>query len=81
MTFAIDLKQVIEDIFIKFGMETLEFNVICGNPIEHSYDRIVQRLGGQILCTRHARAKDLAGNLLDDKIYEIQRSQFLEHIK
>ena len=80
-TFSRDLKQVIDDIFMKFGMRTLEFCVICGNPIEKSYDKIVQKIGGDILCVRHARAKDLAGNILDDKMYEITREAYLNYKK
>lgn len=75
-TFAKDLRQVIDDIFVKFGMETLEFSVICGNPVEKSYDRVVKRAGGRILCQRHARAQDLSGNLCDDKLYEITMQDY-----
>ena len=39
-TFGMDLRQVIDDIFCKFNMQRMEFNVVCGNPIEKSYDRI-----------------------------------------
>lgn len=78
LTFGLDLRQVIDDIFMKFGMSTLEFSVICGNPVEKSYDRIVQRLGGKILCIRHNRAKDLYGNIHNDKLYEITREEYLK---
>ncbi len=77
MTFGRDLRTVIDDVFRKFGMETLEFNVIIGNPAEQSYDRIVHRIGGRILCIRHARARNLAGDICDDKVYEITRAEYL----
>lgn len=77
MTFGRDLCTVIDDIFIKFGMETFEFAVIIGNPAEQHYDRIVRKIGGRVLCIRHARAQDLAGNVCDDKLYEITRAEYL----
>lgn len=77
VTFGHDLCTVIDDIFMKFGMETFEFSVIIGNAAERSYDRLVRRIGGRILCTRHARAQDLAGNVCDDKLYEITRAEYL----
>ena len=77
LTFGKALRQVIEDCFLKFGMEVVEWCAICGNPIERSYDRMCKRLGGRIVGTRHKRAKDMAGNVHDDKLYEILREDYL----
>lgn len=76
-TFGRDLRTVVDDIFMKFGMETFEFSVIIGNPVERNYDRMVHKIGGRILCIRHARAQDLAGNVCNDKVYEITREEYL----
>lgn len=76
--FGMDLCQAIDDIFCKFGMNRLEFHVVIGNPIEKNYDRMAKKYGGRILCTRHDVARDLAGNLCDDKSYEIMRKDYLE---
>ena len=75
------LRQVITDCFLKFGMEVVEWNVICGNPIEKSYDKMCEKLGGHIVGIRHRRAMDLAGNIHDNKSYEILREDFLKAIK
>lgn len=80
-TFGRALRQVITDCFLKFGMEVVEWNVICGNPVEQSYDKICKRLGGHIIGVRHHRAMDMAGNIHDDKAYEILRADFMEAIK
>ena len=80
-TFGKALKQVIEDCFLKFGLNVVEWNVICGNPIERSYDRMCEKLGGRIIGIRHRRVKDMAGNICDDKIYEILREDFLATMK
>lgn len=80
LTFGLALRQVIMDCFLKFGMEVVEWNVVCGNPIERSYDKICEKLGGSIIGIRHRRAKDLAGNIYDDKTYEILRENFLKAV-
>lgn len=67
LSFGKALRQVIEDCFLKFGMEVVEWNVVCGNPIEKSYDRMCQKLGGRIIGVRHNRTKDLAGNIHNDR--------------
>lgn len=76
-TFGRDLCQVIDDIFCKFNMNRLEFAVVIGNPVERSYDRMVEKYGGKILCIRHDVAKDMAGNIHDDKSYEIMQRDYL----
>lgn len=77
LTFGIDLCQVIDDIFCKFNMQRIEFNVVCGNPIEMSYDRMVAKFGGRIVGTRKRAAKLLDNQIYDDKIYEILREDYL----
>lgn len=76
-TFARDLHTAIDDVFVKFGIETMEFAVVRGNPIERKYDRLVKRVGGRVVGVRHARATDLAGNTCDDKLYEITRAGYM----
>lgn len=76
-TFGKDLVQVVDDIFCKFNMNRLEFVVVIGNPIEKNYDKMVKKYGGRILCIRHDVAQDLAGNLCDDKSYEIMQKDYL----
>jgi len=81
ITFGHAIRQVIEDCFLKFGMEVVEWSVVCGNPIEDSYDRICAKSGGHIIGIRHRRTKDLAGRIHDDKSYEILREDFLKATK
>lgn len=80
ITFGNALRQVIEDCFLKFGLNVVEWKVICGNPIEKSYDRMCKKLGGTISGIGHKRAKDMKGNVCDEKTYEILREDFLKAI-
>lgn len=76
-TFGLDLKEVLEFIFETCQANVMEFCVIRGNPIEKSYDRITDKFGGRVVGIRTARARDMAGNLCDDKMYEITREGYL----
>lgn len=75
--FGHDLKEAMTFIFETCQANVLEFAVVRGNPIEKSYDRIATKYGGRIVGIRTARARDMAGNLCDDKLYEITREGYL----
>ena len=76
-TFGLDMYKVFKDCFDKFNANTIEFWVYVGNPIERSYDRICERLGGRILCTQNKRGILLDGTLLDRKVYQITKEEYL----
>ena len=80
ISFGKALHQVIKECFLKFGVEVLEWQVIIGNPIEKSYDKLCQKFGGHIVGIRHHRVKDMSGQIRDEKIYEILREDFLKSI-
>lgn len=81
ITFGKAIYKVIENCFLKFGMNVVEWCVVCGNPIERSYDRMCKKYGGTIVGIRHKRVTDMKGILLDEKIYEILRENFLKELK
>lgn len=78
ITFGKDLLQMIMDIFLKFGFNKMKFLVHCGNPIERSYDRLVERLGGRICGVYEDEIKLSDGKLYDSKSYEILRKNFIK---
>lgn len=77
-TFSLDLGQALQDIFEKFHFNKLNFSVIIGNPIEESYDRIIDRYNGRIVGTYkdHVRLQD--GKLCDQKLYEIMSEEYFK---
>lgn len=77
-TFGKDLIQVIDDIFCKFNMRKIEFCVVCGNPIEKSYDKLVQKYGGQIIGIRHQHCKLMDNKYYDDKMYELFKEDYIK---
>ena len=48
-TFGKDLLQTIKDIFYKYNFNCLAFKVVVGNPIEKTYDKLVDKYGGNIV--------------------------------
>lgn len=44
-----DLGQALQDIFEKFKFRKLTFCVVVGNPIEKSYDKMINKYNGRII--------------------------------
>lgn len=47
ITFGADLSRALKDIFEKYKFRKLNFSVIIGNPIEKSYDKMIEKYGGE----------------------------------
>lgn len=77
-TFGKDIAQVIDDIFMKFNMNRLEFFVIVGNPIEKSYDKMINKYGGRIIGIRKQSGICFDNKLYDEKMYEILRDDYIK---
>jgi hypothetical protein len=76
-TFGKDLLQVLRDIFEKFNFNKLSFCVVIGNPIEKSYDKLVQKYGGRIVGIKRKEFKLFDNKYYDCKQYEILREDYL----
>ena len=56
----------------------MEFDVICGNPVEKSYDKMVAKYGGRVIGIRKRVATLMDNKLYDSKSYEILREDYLK---
>lgn len=79
ITFGKDVKQAIEDVFLKFNFRKLSFGVYIGNPIEKSYDRFIKEYGGEIVGIKEKEDRLLDGKIYDLKMYEIFREDFIRN--
>jgi len=77
VTFGHDLRTVIDDIFIKFNFRKICFSVVCGNPIEDTYDRLIHKYGGRIIGVSIDDVKLIDGKLYNTKTYEIFNDEYL----
>ena len=76
LTFSHDLRDFLTSLFDKFNYRKIEFNVIIGNPIEQSYDRVIAKYGGRIVGIRKESVKLMDNQYHDEKMYEIFRSEY-----
>lgn len=81
MTFGKDLGQCIQEIFEKFKFEKLKFSVVVGNPIERTYDTLIEKYGGRVVGTFQKDVKLIDGEYYDFKLYELTRENYLKNTK
>lgn len=79
ITFGRDLGIILNDIFMKYNFRKLKFGVFVGNPIEKSYDKLIQKYGGRIIGTEREAARLLDGKFYDYKEYEIFKEDYLSN--
>lgn len=91
--FMQDLRQCIEDIFIKYNMNRLSFYAVADNPATRGYTKFIERFGGRVVGVEHESCKLIDGKLHDcilyellakdfkKKYYEIERSKNLRRLK
>ena len=77
LIFAMDFMKAARGIFDTYNFNKIVFSVVCGNPVEPHYDRIVEKMGGRIVgrYTDHVKLSD--NKMYDMKYYEILRSDYL----
>ena len=75
--FAKDLKNFLMKLIERGAIRKLNFTVVIGNPIEESYDKMIEKYGGRIIGIRREDVKLFDGKLYDTKSYEI----FMENIR
>lgn len=75
-TFGMDVGRAIADIFERFHFRKLSFLVIVGNPIEPTYDRLIERHGGRIVGYKRKEVRLIDGNFYDEKLYEILAEEY-----
>jgi len=77
VVFGRDVQKVIDDMFTKYNFRKLEFYVIVGNPIEHTYDRLIKKYHGKIVGVYTDHVKLMDNYYYDEKIYEIFRDDYI----
>ena len=75
--FGKDVLQVVKDIFERFNFHKLSFGMVVGNPIENTYDRLVEKYGGRVVCIEKEETKLDDNKYYDVKRYEILRDDYL----
>jgi len=76
ITFASDLYKFLESLFVKYEVRKLQFQCICGNPIEGMYIKYCERYGGNIVGTFHDAILLDDGKVYDYKLFEVFKKDF-----
>lgn len=74
--FGRDIKKAINDLFLTFNFNKLEFYVVVGNPVEKTYDKLVQRYGGKVVEIKKQDVRLWDNKLYDTKWYKILKSSY-----
>lgn len=69
--FGLSLLKILRDVFEVHNMNKINFNVVVGNPIEKSYNSLVEKYGGKIVGVWSDEVILPNGELRDLKSYEI----------
>jgi len=77
LSFARDMFSFLDGIFVKYGMNKVEWSVTIGNPAEAQYDRIIKRYGGKVIGIRHETCSLVDGTRCDMKLYELMRRDYM----
>ena len=76
--FGQDLGNVVIDIFERYKFNKLNFSVIVGNPIEKSYDKLIEKYGGRVVGYFEKHVKLIDGEYYDEKFYEIMAGNYFK---
>ena len=80
IVFGMDLGQALNDIFEKYKFRKLKFSVFVGNPIEKSYDKMIEKYGGRIVGYYKEETRLIDGEYYDEKLYEVTREEYLKSV-
>lgn len=75
-TFAQDCYQAVEDIFLKYHYNRLEFSGFVGNPTLKNYEAFVKKVGGKEIGYKTECVRLIDGKLYDEKLFEILAKDF-----
>lgn len=75
--FGIDLMKIIDDIFIKYKMNKIEFCCISGNPVLKHYYRFIEKFGGREVGVYKQSVMLTDGELHDEILFELFAKDYL----
>ena len=79
LTFGIDLRKIIDDIFNEYKMNKIEFCCIGGNPALKHYYRFIEKFGGREVGVYKQSVVLLDGELHDEILFELFRDDYLKN--
>lgn len=78
MQFSRDVMQVVDDIFMKFNHEKINFYCIKDNPARKMYEKFISKNGGTYVGTQRKNQKLMDNKYYDDCLYEILKEDYMK---
>ena len=72
---ARDMLHFIDTLFSS-RIRKISFDVVCGNPIEPTYEKLVKRYGGRVVGIMTGETRLVDGGYYDTKLFEILKSDY-----
>ena len=76
--FGRDLMKIIDNIFIKYNMNKIEFRAFADNPIIKHYYNFIDKYGGRVVGTLIDSVMLEDGKLHDDVMFELFKKDYIE---
>lgn len=70
--------KIIDDIFIKYNMNKIEFRVFADNPVIKHYYSFINKYNGRVVGTLIDSVMLEDGKLHDDVMFELFRKDYIE---
>lgn len=76
--FGRDLMKIIDNIFIKYNMNKIEFRAFADNPVIKHYYNFIDKYGGRVVGTLIDSIMLEDGKLHDDVMFEMFKEDYME---
>ena len=79
LVFGKDLMKIIDDVFIKYNMNKMEFWAYKDNPVIKHYYNFINKFGGREVGILKQTGMLMDGKLHDSVMFELFRDDYLKH--
>lgn len=79
LVFGKDLMQIIDDIFVKYKMNKMEFYAFSDNPAIKHYYRFINKFGGREVGIIKQTSMLMDGKLHDSVMFELFRDDYIKN--
>lgn len=79
LTFGKDLMKIIDNVFVEYNMNKIEFWAYCDNPVIKHYYKFIDKFGGREIGISKQSGILMDGKLHDTVMFELFRDDYLKN--
>lgn len=76
--FIMDVRECIDDIFVRYNHNSFECLTFVGNPAIRGYNNLIKKCGGYVAGYYHDAVRTVDGKIRDILVYEIMRDSYIK---